>query len=76
MKYHGNCPPSEAVLQMQKVTGEGDLPSEPIPEDSCWAPPSYDGYLACETHLVLNEMKLGEVDASLLSMYKLDVDQR
>ena len=31
LKYHGDCPPSEAVLRMKKVTGSGELPLEPIP---------------------------------------------
>ena len=61
---------------MKKITGIGSLPAEPIPVNSCWAPPEYDGYLADQTYVLLNEMKMGEIDASLLSMYKLDVDSR
>lgn len=61
---------------MKKVTGIGSLPNEPIPNNSCWAPPEYDGYLADQSYVLLNEMKMGEIDASLLSMYKLDVDSR
>lgn len=55
------------------MTKTGDqLPPIPKPQQSCWI----NSYRVSEDFVVLNEIMLSEADASILSVYRLLVDDR
>lgn len=70
MRYHGQCPITNKTFK-QKSLSEQPLPDLPDPRDSCWA-----GVDSPENFLVLNEVMASEQDASQVSMYRLNVDNR
>ena len=50
----------------------GELPPIPKPMDSCWI----DNYRVEDDFVILNEIMLSEADASVLSVYRLNIDGR
>lgn len=69
LRYHGLCPVSGVKLHQKSLT-EDALPDMPMPLADCWDEDSPENFL------VLNEVMASEKDASQVSMYRLNVDDR
>ena len=69
MRYHGQCPISGNLSEIKSFS-DYPLPDQPLPLLNCWEEDSPENYL------VLNEVMASEKDASQVSMYRLNVDDR
>lgn len=69
LRYHGLCPITG--IKDKQTSYPGATPDLTQPSSSCWT-----GTEQSEKHLVLNEVMASEMDASCVSMYRLNVDGR
>jgi NAD kinase len=70
LRYHGQCSITGIRSEQKSFSEQAPLPGYPLPAGNCWEVDP------AENFVVLNEVMVCEKDASHVSMYRLNVDNR